>query len=103
MAKSLLSAVLRHLGLRNSNWNLRNEDKRQIPRSSSRILIIQDGVPLSYFRELSPPISDERSVGMFLWKKQTQVASVLFVRSRHSSQVARRALPYSNTVYQHPV
>ena len=46
MAKSLLSAVLRHLGLRNSNWNLRNEDKRQIPRSSSRILIIKDGAPL---------------------------------------------------------
>ena len=49
MAKSLLSAVLRHLGLRNSNWNLRNEDKRQIPRSSSRILIIKDGAPFSYF------------------------------------------------------
>ena len=48
MAKSLLSAVLRHLGLRNSNWNLRNEDKRQIPRSSSRIPSIKDGDPFSY-------------------------------------------------------
>ena len=51
MAKSLLSAVLRHLGLRNSNWNLRNEDKRQIPRSSSRILIIKRWSPVSYFIE----------------------------------------------------
>ena len=48
MAKSLLSAVLRHLGLRNSDWNLRNEDKRQIPRSSSRIPSIKDGDPFSY-------------------------------------------------------
>ena len=28
------------------NWNLRNEDKRQIPRSSSRIPSIKDGAPL---------------------------------------------------------
>ena len=49
MAKSLLSAVLRHLGLRNSNWNLRNEHKRQAETDrNSRILSRKRWSPVSY-------------------------------------------------------